>query len=110
MITPEELLELAKSCEAATEAEIDGRLSRFFGENRVYAYTSSLNDIIALIERELPQANCHGYDKDPKGATAYVSRNCVSSGHWLYESDHCATPALALCAAFCRAMAEKGVL
>jgi hypothetical protein len=64
-----------------------------------------ISHTIEMIERELPQVNCHGYNKDQKGVTAYVSRNCVSSRHRRYESLHCSKISHALSAAFCRAMA-----
>jgi hypothetical protein len=67
-------------------------------------YTASLDAITALIERELP-----GYSwrllKGQRYITAelWLSGDC--DGHlWALDA---ATPALALCAAFCRAMAEK---
>lgn len=57
--------------------------------------TSSLDAAIAFVERVLPAANCHGYDKSPSGVTAYVSRNYVAEGHWMVAADH-KTLALAL--------------
>jgi hypothetical protein len=129
-----EWLELAKRCEAAKGpdreidaaimaalfaaasscdvfAEKDGAVVSYphAGGKRIDAspiYTASLDAITALIERELPESG-HGYtvhDVREKQAVAHV---CVD-----YDADPCgasaATPALALCAAFCRAMAERG--
>lgn len=42
--------------------------------------TRSLDAAVALAERVLPDANCHGYDKTERGIEAYVSRNGVKSG------------------------------
>jgi hypothetical protein len=64
-------------------------------------YTASLDDITALIERELPDA----------GWSAHNEYYDVIEGRIMRRGQdtimrYGATPALALCAAFCRAMAE----
>ena len=67
------------------------------------AYTNSIDAALALAERILPEANCMGFDSDPRGADAYVSRNEVPREQiWLVEA-RAKTPALALCAAILRA-------
>lgn len=66
----------------------------------VRKYSTDLNAIVAAVEAE-PLINCHGYDKDPIGIQAHVSRNNVSEGHFLFEGTQC-TPALALCLAFAK--------
>jgi hypothetical protein len=66
-------------------------------------FSGSLDAALALVERVLPEANCHGYDKTPDHVEAYVSRNCAKDGHWLYEGRG-ATPALALLAAMLKAL------
>ncbi len=80
-------------------------------------FTASLDATTALIERELP--GWHG-DVEVgfplKGDGIYVarlfSRDCGDDEEWGDVADavevEAATPALALCAAFCRAMAENG--
>ena len=66
--------------------------------------TTSLDAALALAERVLPEANCMGFDRDPKGVDAYVSRNCVPRDEvWLVEA-RAATPALALCLAILKAV------
>lgn len=65
--------------------------------------TSSIDAAVVLVERVLPAANCYGVEKDPKGIVAYVSRNNVKSGHWLYEGYH-SQPAIALVLALLRAL------
>lgn len=81
------------------------------GKAQVDRYTASLDAITALIERELPG---HYWDaakgmrlKDcgPYWATVY----CDQDDYFTKTNEHPgATAALALCAAFCRAMAERG--
>lgn len=128
MATKEQWLELAKRCEnlppdnnensyVFLEWEIMNALGYVPHTNGIHwvrhgdvaRFSGGIFDwighTIEMIERELPQVNCHGYDKNPKGVTAYVSHNCVSSEH-CYKSCHCSNITHALCAAFCRAMAE----
>lgn len=40
---------------------------------------SSLDEALKLIGTLLPEANCYGFEKEPKGITAYVLRNCLPS-------------------------------
>jgi hypothetical protein len=68
----------------------------------VYAWTTSISCAISKAKQVLPEMNCYGFDCDPKGAYAYVSRNNVQSGHWMFES-RAKTPALAFCIATIRA-------
>jgi hypothetical protein len=74
-------------------------------QSMVDCFTASLDAITALIERELPgwewQAN--GNRGKPKSLAWVYS----GSQHDKVHKSYAATPALALCAAFCRAMAEK---
>lgn len=67
-----------------------------------YAYTQSLDASVTLVP---PDANCHGYDFGPSGATAYVSRNDVPAGHCYFDAD-APTAALALCIAAVKAHAH----
>jgi hypothetical protein len=88
---------------------------------RIDVYTRSLDAITALIERELPEMRwlCRP-DKEGGFGTLYAAPEAIEQGSlktwetikqeslkewpcWAYAD----TPALALCAAFCRAMAEK---
>lgn len=62
-------------------------------------WTASLDAITGLIERELPDYD-YTFGKTNGGLTIHAQ--CGSP-----EMTFSATPALALCAAFCRAMAEK---
>lgn len=65
--------------------------------------TTCVTAALALASRVLPDANCMGFDSDPRGADAYVSRNEVPREQiWLVEA-RAKTPALALCAAILRA-------
>ena len=68
--------------------------------------TTSIDAAVALVERVLPGANTVGVEKNPKGATAYVARNYVHSGHWMTEVD-AATPPLAILAALLSALEQK---
>lgn len=55
----------------------------------------SVENLVELAKEEFPDLNCYGFDVDPKGCTAYLSRNCVNDGHWSFEGD-ASTPALAM--------------
>ncbi len=70
--------------------------------------TGSLDAVVSLIERKLPEANCHGYDLMPKEVVGYVSRNCIPAGEraWMHEG-YAKTPARALLAACLRALQTK---
>ncbi len=62
--------------------------------------TASLDAITALIERELPGWHWHASTHMRKGVSAIND----GSNDWAWITAD--TPALALCAAFCRAMAD----
>lgn len=75
-------------------------------------YTGSLDTITALIERELPgwTLGLHSrlkYDATFSHAEAGLSRAHISTARPALLAAQAATLALALCAAFCRAMAER---
>lgn len=67
--------------------------------------TMSIDAVVSLCERVLPEANCYGVAKDKTGWTAFVSRNDVASGHWLVEADGQTAP-IALLLAILRAKAR----
>jgi hypothetical protein len=116
-MTRNEWLALAERCEKATGP--DDRLSfaidellfaprRIRGFKALAPYTASLDAITALIERELPGwAHCHIQEK-LRGCIGYIhnNRNFHDTQQRWHEC-RAATPALALCAAFAKAMAEK---
>ena len=62
--------------------------------------TSSIDAAIALLEQIFPQENCYGFEKDPLGIAAFVSRNDVSSGHWFKEAYAPTAPLAILLATF----------
>lgn len=63
-------------------------------------YTTSVDAALTLAPEG---ANCHGYELDPKGVEAFISRNCVASGHWISLGHHPTSPAIALCIAALKA-------
>ena len=74
--------------------------------------TASLDAITALIERELPgwTLGLHShlkYDATFSHANTWLSRAHISTARPALLTAQAATLALALCAAFCRAMAER---
>lgn len=107
MTTREEWLALAERCEKATgqdiaiSADIATACSSWILEEGRFPscpyYTGSLDAITALIERELPGATF----KLGRDGTGAVYAQCA--GKRIIEA---AAPAIALCAAFCRAKAE----
>lgn len=127
----EEWLVLAERCEKATgpDREIASAIARAIGwtfqkmkgdrheywrkpgateyymRSELPELTNSLDAITSLIERELPHAwsarNGRSGDSATARALLWIDGTPDRSGHG-------ATVALALCAAFCRAMAEKG--
>jgi hypothetical protein len=130
MTSKAEWLALAERCEKATgpDREIDAeiydtlcpqRLGYKAGKNIVRlfggaawlpCFTVSLDAITALIERELPATWVWTLGQNIHHRTWGVSINNLDSDGAPYSvcwgaSSH--APALALCAAFCRAMAEK---
>ena len=60
----------------------------FFSDDEPFRWFQSIDAALALVERALPRANCTGHDKTPKEVTAYVSRNYVHTGAWLFEGTH----------------------
>lgn len=52
---------------------------------RFTTYPEGLGPCVAMLRSVVPQATCYGFDVNPQEITAYVSRNCVGSGHWLKE-------------------------
>lgn len=106
-----------KLTDAAVWEADKGRVTVWFSktglEASVYAapsYTASLDAITALIERELPAAWAWTLGQNIHHRTWGVSINNLDDSGAPYsvcwgQSNH--TPALALCAAFCRAMAER---
>lgn len=100
-------LEIADACEKATgpSREIDWELHvsvRYDGcgsyKGLVPAYTASIDAIAALIEREVP--------KQGWIVNAVPGLRCAAKTDAI-EYITATSPALALCAAFCRAMHEK---
>lgn len=83
--------------------ERDGALV-LMNDIRVPALTGSLDAITALVEEQMPGAH-HGYCRTDASTWAFVRLGGVP-----IESKPAATPVLALCAAFCRAMAAKEAL
>ena len=110
MTSKADWLALAERCEKAMEpdCQLDLQLvSAAIGErwqlgtDTVPRYTASLDAITALIERELP--NVTGIIPLTSGDEAWLWPKNGNPKGWRCNA---ATPALALCAAFCRAMAE----
>jgi hypothetical protein len=114
MTTREQWLALAARCEAATGPDRDiercmcSMIPDGFQTLPCAGFTSSLDAITALIERELPGwAHCHIQEK-LRGCIGYIHNNRnFHDTQQRWRECRAATPALALCAAFCRAMAEK---
>lgn len=108
--------ELAERCEKATDEDrdIDRCIAAYlpdgFQTYPISGFTSSLDAITALIDRELPAAWVWTLGQNIHHRTWGVSINNLDSDGAPYSvcwgaSSH--APALALCAAFCRAMNEK---
>ena len=121
MTTKAEWLALAERCEKAMEPDCQLELQLLsaaigkrwqLGTDTVPRYTSSLDAITALIERELPdfhwriQGGCKktGWIQMSGDPRAYIKSK--AKDYNIGFDGEAATPALALCAAFCRAMAE----
>lgn len=112
-----EWLALAERCEMATgpnyALEQDIALAGSFGDSALKppAITASLDAIVNMIERELPGWSWHaGNTKDGRGYGSVVDPEPTSPS-WEEQGyvvdSKAATPALALCVAFCLAMSEK---
>ena len=125
-------VELAERCEQATgpDRKIDAAMAKALGlvpsgltpgTSRGYEarfsnstvwiwdapyYTASLNAITALIDRELP-GSMRSIRKHPDGEAVAQVWNSQVVGETPRQRWCCASEALALCAAFCRAMNEK---
>lgn len=109
-MTQEQWTALAARCEAATGSDRDTDALIW---NAVYApgsdlpagaeLTASLDAITALIERQLP--GCGLVVKSRLATVKTVARLFLRTG--MVSSEDAANPVLALCAAFCRAMAER---
>jgi hypothetical protein len=130
MTSKAEWLALSERCEKATgpDRDIDAEIYDATTPHLLYAgeyagkravrrsggavwlpfFTYSIDDITALIERELPAAAWRAVrpldDRKPQGT---IQRRGETGGFNIWVDTEAATPALALCAAFCRAMAEK---
>ena len=121
MAQREDLQHLRERVERATELDAElfrevvyevmengGDLSAAFARRRevleLFAVGARLDAALALVERVLPAANCMGVERSPAGWTAYVSRNYVHDGHWLYEAEARPTAPLALLSALLRAL------
>jgi hypothetical protein len=106
MTTREQWLNIARRCEEATEPdrEINMAISKIAtGETGLTPYTASLDAITSLIGEKLPgwQWSMTNYRPKNGGAQAWIYPNNGQS-----DFRRSATPALALCAAFARAMAD----
>jgi hypothetical protein len=124
MTTKAEWIALAESCENATKPDkwLDEAILKSLGYDfeAVADYhwawldrdggivaasihlTASLDAITALIERELPEAGWSAHSEYYDESVGRIMRRGQDT-----IMRYAATPALALCAAFCRAMAEK---
>lgn len=118
-----EWIALAVRCEAATkpDREIDATIEAYVGKwsaadleyvltdietnARLERYTASLDDITALIERELPGASWRLH-KVPTASPTRATAEILLHYERRFHAD-ATTPALALLGAFCRAMAER---
>lgn len=58
--------------------------------------TTSIDDALALAQREIPEANCFSIEIDGKIVEASISRNNVKSGHWYHNGYHPRQPAVAI--------------
>lgn len=106
MVAREEWLALAERCEKATGAdvEIDHAIARLTTSGKfrgfmIGACTSSVDGIIALIQRH---GRMWAFWRHETGFKAAIEP--TKEGAIYVDAE---TPALALCAAFCRAMAER---
>ena len=118
-------VELAERCEQATgpDRKIDWAIVEAIGKAdfyRTYAtkpllhkglvptYTTSLDAITALIERELPGWRVRWHtDGDGVHEAFLEDKGDFDAIDARHTETFAASPALALCAAFCRAMNEK---
>lgn len=110
-------LELARLCAEASESRmyideviwlaLDAGVDLDHAERKAPKVTSSIDAITALIEQELPKAAwCTVRPLDDRKPSSKIQRR-GETGFDIWVETEAATPALALCAAFCRAMSEK---
>ena len=123
MTTKAEWIAIAERCEKATwpDREIDGAIfdalsldlsisAKHLAKDKrltlewLPRYSASLDVITALIERELPEWGW-SIRVGRRFITAQLWPNGQCGGHQFAVD--APTPALAMCVAFCRAMAEK---
>jgi hypothetical protein len=106
MTTKAQWIALAERCETAMESDRDiercmgSLLPEGFQMIPYFGFTASIDAITALIERELP-----GWDWSITKAYEYCEATL-----WRYDPvfrSTAASPALALCAAFCSVMAAN---
>jgi hypothetical protein len=126
VVTKEEWLTLAERCEKATgpDRDIDAEIYDATTHHLLYAgeyagkravrrsggavwlpfFTYSIDDITALIEREMPKAmgSVQFGESVFPASGGYVAQLIIGEPDYTCEGR---TPALALCAAFCRAKA-----
>jgi hypothetical protein len=103
--TPQQWLDLAEWIEkvmSEADREIDVRISELGEYTIAPRYTASLDAITKLIEREFPNSVWTARRNYALGAKAAIDPTLASA---IYADAE--TPALALCAVFCRAMAER---
>jgi hypothetical protein len=110
MTTRKQWLDIAARCEAASgqDSNINGAIGVAVGNHHHRSYTASIDAITSLIGEKLPNKRWLVREDEELGGLA----NIITAGvKYVQESDTChafaATPALALCAAFCRAMADR---
>jgi hypothetical protein len=107
--TKDEWIALAERCEKATGSDRDiercmgSLLPEGFQMIPYFGFTGSLDAITTLIERELPVCGVRLHIIPTFAPTRAVAQILVPCDN--RTDGDAATPALALCAAFCRAMA-----
>jgi hypothetical protein len=105
MTTREEWLALAEKCAKAEGPSIgldlDIGLAAGVSVSLALPHTASLDAITGLVRSHWPMHSVSAYADDVAYATVFIRPAMPINSH------KCATPALALCEAFCRAMAEK---
>jgi hypothetical protein len=77
-------------------------------EVMVDRFTHSVDAVLRLLTRAIPDANCWGIDKDERGIQAHVQRNGVKSGHWGTFSEHRSSAPIALIIAILKALQARG--
>lgn len=123
--TKQQWLALAERCEAATgpDREITESIMHALGYSRVSdahwfcegkghwndgnRLAASLDAITALIEREFPETRWSVAHSGYSWPDTFAGQISPVGGLLMRRLSQSATPALALCAAFCRAKAER---